>query len=381
MTTAFEGIKILELSTGITGPYLSMMLCDLGAEVVKMEPLDGDVYRNSPGFVVINRGKKSLKIDLTKKAAHAIFDKLIQQTDILVIDYNSEQNKNLGIKYETLMQKYPKLILCSISSWGENGPMADKPGSPYLGMAYSGVIANQANFTPSPMFITMPFGAFSAAHNGAIGVTAALYYRENTGRGQKVEVVNLPIGGTWGEKMTQAIRDLTTPYGHAPTYRIYPAKDGWIQIAAGAPAFCGKLFIAMEQELLVSDPRFANLPWGVLNRDHRKALEIIIGDWVKQYTRDEVLKILEQNDVPCASVRTVEEFVNHPQVVHLKKVIELDDPNVGKVRQMGPMIEMATTPASIKGPSPRLGQNSEEILRTLGYTPAEITTLRKSAVI
>ena len=381
MTTAFNGVKILELSTGIAGPYMSMMMCDLGAEVIKVESVEGDSYRGTPGFVVMNRGKKSLKVDFSKRDARTIVDKLISQTDILIVDYDSDQVKSLGIKYETLMQEYSRLILCSISPWGEKGPLARKPGSFYLAAAYNGAIASQASFTSAPMFIVMPIAAFSAAQTGAIGLTAALIYRENSGRGQKVEVPLLIIGGTWGEKMTQAIRDLTTPYGHAPTFRIFQAKDGWIQIAAGSPAFCGKLFIAMGKELLVSDPKFANLPWGVLNRDHLKELENIIAGWVIQYTREEVINILEQNDVPCGAVRTVEEFARHPQLVYSKKIIELDDPNVGRVKEMGPLIELIATPAVVRSPSPLLGQNNEDILRGIGYSQSGILKLRSKAVI
>jgi crotonobetainyl-CoA:carnitine CoA-transferase CaiB-like acyl-CoA transferase len=381
MPAAFEGVKILELATGIAGPYMSMMLCDLGADVTKVEPLEGDPYRGQPGFLVMNRGKKSLKLDFRKRSARTIVNKLIGQADILIVDIESDQTKSLGINYDTLHVKYPRLIFCSISGWGESGPMAGRPATPNLIAAYNGVIASQASFTPSPMYIVMPLAALSAAEGGAISLIAALFYRARTGRGQKVYASLFGVAGTWGEKMTQAIRDLTSPYGHAPTYRIYQAKDGWIQIAAGGPAFCGKLFIAMGKELLISDPKFANLPWGVLNRDHRKELENIIAEWVRQYTRDEVLKILEENDVPCGAVRSVEEFARHPQVVYANKVIELDDPNVGRVKQMGPLIEMALTPPRVCGPSPRLGQDTDRVLRGIGYSATEIAKLRGSSVI
>ena len=384
MGSAFSDVKILELSTGIAGPYLAMLMGDLGADVVKAETPKGDPWRGTPGFLVWNRGKRSIKLDFECPEAREIVDRLVAKCDVLIVDFNSSQTKALNLDYDSIQKGNPRLILCSVSPWGESGPYAHKPTSGRLMSAYSGYVATQASFTGDPVYGVMPYTDYMTALLGASGITAALLFRERTGRGQKLELSllrNGSLGGVWGESMTRAIVELTTPFGHAPTYRIYPTRDGWIQIAAGNPTFCGKLFIAMGKEMLVSDPRFADLPWGVTNREDRRALEEIIGDWVKQHTNDEVLTILEQNDIPCGPVRTIDKFASHPQVQHSNMLIELDDPSVGKIKQMGILVPMLGTPGKIKGPCPLLGQHTQEVLGEFGYSETQISELQSNNVI
>ncbi|MBI4310626.1 MAG: CoA transferase [Chloroflexi bacterium] len=381
---AFDGIKVLELATGITGPYVAMLLADQGAEVVKAEGREGDPAKGTAGSLVWNRGKRSIKLSFEAPEAEQVVRKLLSWCDVLITDFDSPQSKAPRLDHERLLESYPRLIICSISPWGESGPYAHKPGSAQLVSAYSGATATQASFSGDPVYRVMPFASFETAFIGACGVTAALLYRRRSGRGQKLELSLLRDGslaGLWGETVTRAIALLTTPFGHAPTYRIYQTRDGWIQIAAGNPTFCGKLFIAMGREELISDPRFVNLPWGLASLEDRKALEEIIGRWVSQFTNDGVLALLEQNDIPCGPVRTAEEFASHPQVVHSGMMVELEDPSVGKVEQMGILVALLGNPGKIRRPCPLLGQHTKEVLSELGYSEAQVSDLQSSGVI
>ena len=381
MASVFQNIKVLEISTSITGQYLAMLLGDLGAEVIKVEGPEDKPLRSNPSFPVLNRGKRSIELDFGYPKTREIVDRLIAKCDVLLVDFHSPRFRDYIQDYDSVQRKNGGLVLCSISPWGESGPYAYKQGSGKLVAAYCGYALSQASFTNNPVYTVMPYIEYRAAIIGACGVVAALLHREHTGLGQKLELSLLVEGGLgdlWGDTVNNTIGQLATPFGHSPTYRIYPTKDGWIQIAAGNTTFCRQLFTVIGEEQLFSNPRFLNVPWGITSIEDRETLERIIGDWVRHYTNEEVLAILERKDVPCGLVRTVEEFARHPQVLHSNMIIELDDPNVGKVRQMGILVILSDTPGKIQGPCPLLGQHTQEILCEIGYSDTQIHNLQSS---
>ncbi len=260
----FQGVKILDMSTGITGPYLAMLFGDLSAEVIKVDTGDYETYKDNPGYLVWNRGKRSLKLDANLTESREVVHKLLAAVDVLIISFNSPLIAPFDLYYYSIREKYAGLIYCSISPWGESGPLVNKPASGRSVLAHSGYIANQASFSGNPVYVNMPYAELRAAIFGASGLTAALIANFKTGKGQKLELSILMDGALtwiWSSLINTSVIDVTTPFGHTPVYSIYQTKDGWVQIAAGNTTFCGKLFIAMDQPELISDPRFVNVPW------------------------------------------------------------------------------------------------------------------------
>ncbi len=391
MSGPFAGLRIIDLSTEIAGPYLTMFLSDLGAEVIKVEPPEGDPARDEPGFWVWNRGKRSLRLDVTQGPGADVARRLAEISDVLVESYPPGRAESLGLGYEQLRSANPRLIYCAMPALGSEGPYAQWPGSDTVAAAASGVIGSNPSRAGRPSFVTLPVSSYSAAVLAAQGIAAALYVRQKTGRGQRVEA-SLLAGALATQSASFVVvpqagvapmpGTVMNPLGNLPTYRLFECQDGkWLFIACGNSAFWGKLCIVIGHEELVSDPRYANAPFGITDEQARNYLAALIEGIMKQKPREEWLRLLREGDVPTAPADTVEEFAQDPQVLHNNMMVELEDPRAGAIRQMGLPISFSQTPGQIGGPAPDLGQHSQEILRELGYSADAIAALRASAVI
>jgi len=388
MKPALDGLLLIDLSTGIAGPYAAMLLADMGAECVKIEPGEGDPARGLPGFLVWNRGKRGLTLNLETAESREVLHRLVEKADVVIESFSPQQAKLLGVDYESLSSLNPRLIYCAMPLFGEGGPLSEKPGNEGVVSALAGIMADQGGLGQPPVFVTLPLASYGTAFLAAYGVAAALYVREVSGTGQKVEVSLLAgalamQAGAFvsAEALIPIASNQSIQQGMFPAYRLYPCQDEWLFLACGNPTFWNKLCIALGREDLVADSRFAGAPWAIVEEEHRDALTTILGDTLRQKPRAYWLKLFEAADVPCAPVSRREEFMEDPQVQHNQMIVEIEDPQVGKTKQMGIPVTLVDNPGQIKGPAPWLGEHTNAVLRELGYGDERIGQLRDKGII
>ena len=388
MKPVLDGITIIDISTGIAGSCAAMLLTDQGADCIKIESKRDNPTRSLPGFHVWNRGKKSVTLNLDTAEGRQVLYQLVKKADVLIQSYSPAQAKNLGLDYQFLSKLNPRLIYCAIPPFGEKGPLSEKPASEGVVAAWGGLYVDQGGLGNSPVFLTIPIASYGTALLVAYGVATALFIRQTSGIGQKVEVPLLS-GALLMQASSYIRSEMVTPVptgqnvqqGVISAYRLYKCRDKWMMLACGNQTFFNKLCIALGKEDLIADPRFENAPWGVVQIDNLNALTAILGDVFRRKPREYWLKLLSDADVPCAPVATREEFMEDPQVQTNQMIISLDDPQVGETRQMGIPLTLTENPTTIKGPAPLLGQHTDEVLKDFGYSDDELGKLRSKGII
>lgn len=387
MQSPFENIRLLEISTGIAGSYTAMLLADMGIEVIKIEPPQGDCLRSLPGFLVWNRGKKSLTLDLETSKGREILALLAEQVDIVVESYSPTEAKRQGMDYETLATRNEKLVYLAITPFIEPCKPSERLADDGVISAISGQMTYQGGPDEPPVYLIQPFSSNAAAVLGAIGVTTALYAKEDTGKGQKVEV-SLLSGAVslmatslvYGENVATRPGRGHIQQGTWPTCRLFECQDDWIVVAAFTATQWHKLCIALNREELASDPRFENAPY-VAEDENIAALVSILSEAFKSKSKNQWLEILENNDIPCGPVSGLEDLLNDVQTINNQMVVKIKHPTVGPVKQMGIPIKLENTPGKIKGPAPLLGEHNESVLAWLGYSSTEIKGFTRAGVI
>lgn len=389
MRPALDGLKLVDLSTGIGGPYGAMLLAEMGMDCIKVEPRGGDTARDLPGFAVWNRSKRGITVDVETEQGREAIAGLARQADVLIESFSPGQCRKLGLEYDTLSASNPGLIYCANPLWGEKGPFREKPGDEWTVSAFAGIMAGQGGLGQPPVYVTLPLASYGVAFLTAYGAAAALYVRETTGQGQKVEVSLL--GGalamqTAGFMASETIQPValtrSMQQGGAPVYRLYECQDGqWMMLACGNVNFWNKLCITLDRVDLVADPRFENAPWSIADIDHILALTDIMAETFIQQPRQHWLRLLGEADVPCAPVNRREEFMEDPQVLHNGMMVDVDDPALGRTRQMGIPLGYPEHPGVIKGPAPALGEHTRAVLGELGYSDRAIERFVDGGVI
>jgi len=372
------GIRVVDLTSYVAGSYAAMMLADMGAAVVKVESLAGDSFRELPGFLGWNRGKRSLAVDLKTDAGRAVLDQLATRADVALENMRPGVADRLGAGWARLSALNPRLVYCSITAFGPTGPDAGRPGFDPLFQALGGVMALQG-FGGPPQYLRIAVTDYYAAALASQGILAALFARERTGRGQKVEtsLVQAVLALQSGNVVFYPDKD--TRLRENPTYRLYEAGDGrWLFLACGNQSFWAKLCKALDLGALADDPRFASWMLRVENRD---ALSPLLEARFRECSRAEWLEALAAHDVPCAPVQTLQEFVAQPAVARLAMVRQYAHPEVGPLRLMGQPLGFSATPVIDPGPPPTLGQHTDEILAEAGYDRTAIADLRRRGVV
>jgi len=373
MPPALHGVRVLDLSQGIAGPYAAMLLAEQGADVIKVEPPSGDQGRCLPGFHVWNRSKRGIVADLEDEAGRQVVQRLISTCDVLVVDFLPGEAEQLGLDYDTLSAAHPGLIYCWLPPYGSAGPEAQRLPSSDLAAALGGLMAGQPGDHQGPVYITLPLASYGAAFLAAGAVATALFVREKSGRGQQIEV-SLLAGALAMETGTAVLphhfssvrADLVhNSLGPLPAYRLYRASDGWLFIACGHHMFFNRFCLALGRPELVSDPRFENAPWFIVPQENRDAFVEIVSPIIASRPRDEWLRLLQEHDVPCAPVEERADYIDSDLVRVNDMRLELEDPELGPTVQMGLPLELEGTPGLVKGPAPLLGQHTEEVLAEL----------------
>jgi crotonobetainyl-CoA:carnitine CoA-transferase CaiB-like acyl-CoA transferase len=395
MSGPLAGIRVLDLTSVVSGPLATMFLADQGAEVIKIEPLGGDITRRSRQsisasgefsalFVSSNRGKRSLALDLKRPEAAEIMRKLITSSDVLVQNFRPGTMERLGFGEPVLRELNPRLIYVSISGVGESGPYAKKRVYDPIIQGLSGFADLQAEpKTRRPQMIRTIVADKTTAIFAAQAVTAALFARERTGEGQHIRLAMLDtmIAYLWPEAMTQYTvvgREATTADPTARPDLIFETADGYITVGTISDSEWQGFCAASGRSGLAKDPRF-NTPGGrAVNATERI---LLMAEIIKERPTAEWLERLDANDVPSAPVLRRNEVIANEQVVARELIVELDHPDIGLVRQPKPAARFDRTPAQIQGPAPRIGEHTAAILAEIGLEAAEIERLAAEKIV
>ena len=387
MSGPLEGVRVVDIDCDLAGAYACMLLADLGAEVIKVEPPESESREAAPVFRLWNRGRKSVAFDLRSPESGEFLRRLLGSTDVLVETLTPGEARRLAIDYDSLASISERLVYCAMPPFGEAGPLADLPADEGVVSAYSGVYGDQGSVGQPPIYVHLPVASFGAAFLAAFAITSALYTRESTGRGQKIEVplyngsVAMQSGTiVSGPSVRSWLREAIGQQGANPVYRLYRCRDSWMMVAAGNGTFWNKLCIALEMEELVEDTRFEGAPWNI-PVEHRHYLVSLLSEKFRQQSRDYWIERLAAYDVPVAPAESRESFARHPQVLHNGILVDIDDPVLGPTRQIGLPVVLHQTPGRVSEPAPGLGQHTDEVLSGLGYRADEVRRLADRAVV
>src|SRR6266403_3205175 len=395
MPGPLAGIRVLDLTSVVSGPLATMFLADQGAEVIKIEPLGGDITRRSRQsisasgefsalFVSSNRGKRSLALDLKRPEAAKIMRKLIASSDVLVQNFRPGTMERLGFVEPLLRELNPRLISVSISGVGESGPDAKKRVYDPIIQGLSGFADLQAEpRTRRPQMIRTIVADKTTAIFAAQAITAALFARERTGEGQHIRLAMLDtmIAYLWPEAMTQCTvvgREATTADPTGRPDLIFETADGYITVGTISDSEWQGFCAASGRPGLAEDQRF-NTPGGRAANATERIL--LMAEIIKERSTAEWLHRLDTNDVPSAPVLRRGEVIANQQVLARKLIAEFDHPDIGLVRQPVPAARFDRTPARIQGPAPRIGEHSAAILAGLGLEAAEIQQLAAEEIV
>ena len=390
-----QGIRVLDFTRVLAGPAAALALADLGAEVLKVEPPgSGDETRLFPPyregtshyFLSVNRGKKSLVLDLKTSEGVALARELAAKCDILIENYRPGVMDRLGLGYEALSALNPRLIYCSISGFGLNGPLRDRPSFDIVLQALSGALSVNGEAGRAPTKLGIPLGDLVGGINGPIAILGALHERSVTGRGRFIDVslldgmLNLlgylaQLSFFTGEdpRPQGAEHPNLVPYG------IFPAKDGSIIIACLMNDFWRRICMALERPELVQDPRYATSD---ARRGQRQAVNEIVSAFTRERTVDALVELFTRHDVPHAPILGVKEALAQPQAVAREMVVETEHAVLGKIPIVSRPIKFPGAPQPVPSAPPVLGQHTDEILRdVLGLDPEQIATLRAAKVV
>jgi CoA:oxalate CoA-transferase len=404
MTQPLEGVKILDFSMALAAPLGALLLADMGAEVIKIERIQGepqrrglpagmdDVIDSSAGAVdvgswmMLNRGKKDLAINLKRERAKEIIIKLVKDADVLLHSFRPGVMERLGFDYETVSKVNPKIIYCSLSGYGETGPLAHRVGGDMWAQAMSGMISIQGSPHGPPYMVGFPLVDCASGMMTAYAIMVALFVRERTGIGQELSLnlinvamylqsMQLAAHLADGKKLYKEGRGMVD---QPPPFAPFRAKDGDVLTIFGMdplwPDFCKLL----GREDLAHDPRFIN---DQTRREHREEVYPLLDEAFSKKTRAEWQKIFREAKMRVDPCLTYEELCSHPQVEANEMIVTMDHPVRGKLKTLGVPVKFKKTPGNPQNPSPFLGQHTQEILLQLGYTIEEIAELKAEGVV
>ena len=398
-----EGIRVLDLTRALAGPYCTMMLADLGADVIKVErpgrgddsrgwgpPFVGKPYGPYPGesayFIAANRNKRSITANLKSPEGQKIVRRLAAASDVLVENFRTGVLDGMGLGYENLHDLYPCLVYCSISGYGRTGPYAERPGYDFIIQAEGGMMGITGPEEGPPSRVGVPIVDITAGMFAATSILAALRARDHTGAGQLVDISlldtqvallanvasNYLIGGAPPRRLGNAHPNI------AP-YEAFRARDRWFALAAANERQWATLCGAIGRPGLKDDPRFATNGARVSNRP---ALVELLNDVFAARDAGEWLADLREAGLPCGPINAVPDVFDHPQAQARDLALEAEHPTAGPIQMTGFPYKLSQTPAEVRRPPPLLGQHTEEVLvDLLGYSADQVTALREREII
>lgn len=391
-----EGVRILDLSRMLTGDYASMVMGDMGAEVIKIEPPEGDPLRKMPPhfiegesayFLSINRNKKSIVIDLKKGEGRQVFYRLVEKSDVVFDNFRPGVLEKLGADYESLKKVNPSIISCSISSFGASGPYANQPAFDLTIQALSGAMSYTGEPGRLPVRMGIPMGDLAGSLFAAFAISAALYQRLRTGMGRRIDLSLLDCLVSLHTYVAQYYfsgGQVSQPIGSGHMsvvpYGAFATKDKPLVVAIFVEKFWQGFCEVIGEQQMARDEKFSSAA-GRLK--HRQEVNRRIQQKLLTRTRQEWLSLLKQAQIPCAPILTIDEVFEDPQILHREMKVVIEHPRCGKIDMTGNPVKLLP-PASGNEfkPPPLLGQHTEEVLRQIGgYNDNEIEQLRRSKVI
>ena len=396
MAGALDGIRVLDLSRVLAGPYCTMQLGDMGAEIIKIEqPGSGDDTRRwgppwaggeSAYYLCANRNKKSVTLNFKDERARDILRELARQSDIVVENFKVGALDRMGIGYEALSSVNPQLIWCSITGYGQDGPYADHAGYDFVAQGESGLMSITGEVDGEPMKEGVAVVDITTALFAANAILAALHARERTGRGQHIDAALMPSAVAWLANVGSSYLvsgEMPQRYGNAHAtivpYQTFKARDQWIIVGVGNNRQFQALCAMLEIPEIATDERFATNPQRVAHRDELIALLADI------FATDDGVRWLEGMSaagIPCGPINTIDQVMTHPQIEHRGMIVDVPHPTAGSVKVVGPPVIMSDTPAQVRSHPPLLGEQTDDILRgRIGLSQDEIARLRDEGAI
>ena len=393
------GVRVVELAHIMAGPVCGLMLADMGADVVKVERLphgDGtrgfvppDLDGESAAFMMLNRGKRGIAVDFRSEAGLAAVRRLLVGADVVIENFRVGTMEAVGLGWDALRSVNPRLIYCQITGFGRTGPLAEQGGFDLIAQGYSGLMSITGEGPGrAPVKVGGPVTDITAGVLAAFGVSAALYERERTGVGRRVDTSLLEAGIThtyWQSAMALASGASPGPLGSAhplsAPYQAFPTADGWINVGASNERTWTALTHVTDASHLASDPRFAT------NADRMKHLEALLEELTPIFatrSSDEWLDALSRAGVPAGPIASVGEMLEHPQTLARRMVVDVEHSRLGRVRSIGAPVKLSGDEAagSVAGRgAPLLGEHTREILQSAGYGAAEIEALESEGAV
>ena len=392
---ALDGIRVLDLTRALAGPYCTLMLGDHGADVIKVEmPGTGDETREwtppsvkgiSAYYLSINRNKRSVTLDLKNPDGKRVLERLIEKSDVLVENFSPGTLARLGFPDDRVRAINPRAVLCHISGFGQDGPGRAWPAYDLIVQGMGGIMSLTGEPGSDPVMVGVPQADMVAGMFAAFAVAAALHARERTGEGQVIDATM--IGGQVALLSRQAARyfaDGTVPrpegnvHASIVPYQTFKASDGHVNVGVANNPLFERFCRALELEELLEDQRFTDNPKRVA---HRKEIVPIIERKIRTLTKAEVVRRLREANVPVGPINALDEVFADPVVRHLGLIAEVDHPTAGRVRAPGIPVRLSGTPPSVRRHPPELGEHTDEVLRELGYVKEEIAALRRDGAV
>ena len=396
MPASLKGIRVLEMSQIMAGPTCGLLLADLGAEVIKLEKTMGgddtrrflppDINGEAAAFMMMNRNKKGIALNLKDKDGIEIFKRMVKNSDVILENFRKGTLEKLGIGYDVISKINPKIILCEISGYGRTGPYADKGGFDLVAQGMSGLmsITGESKDKP-PMKVGAPITDITAGLLAASGILAALVHRNKTGEGQKVDTSLFEAGIVhtyWQSAIAGATGESPGPLGSAhpltAPYQAFKTKDKWITVGASNQNTWLMLLKAIDRMDLQENEMFSSN----FNRKENitQLVEILNSELVKK-TSKEWLKIFDDNGLPCGPINSINEMFVDPQTIEREMIIEVDNKKAGKSKAIGMPIKFSKSKTEKSKGAPDLGEHTREIMEIFGYKDEQIDEFYNRKII
>ncbi|MBK8323468.1 MAG: CoA transferase [Betaproteobacteria bacterium] len=389
MTGPLAGIRVIELAQIMAGPSCGLLLADMGADVIKVERLPGgDVSRSysrpaiggeSAAFMMLNRNKRGIAVNLKSPGGLEVMKRLVSTADVVTENFRRGTLEKLGLGWDVLQALNPRLVYSVISGFGLTGPDADKGGFDLIAQGFGGLMSITGMPGGPPVKAGPPLADINAGILAAMGISAALHARHTTGRGQLVDtsLMEAAVQQTyWQSAIYFATGESPGPTGSAHVlaapYQAFPTADGWINVGGANQANWERIAKAIGHEDLIDDPRFRT------NGDRMKHLDELtplIAERMKHRPSADWIREFEALDIAVGPINSIGQMLAEPQVAAREMVVEVDHPKAGRTKVLGMPVKFSDTPCSITRAAPLLGQHTDEVLSSLGYSAAEIDAL------
>ncbi len=394
MSLPLDGLRVVDLSRHLAGPFAAMTLGDFGADVIKVEaPGRGDDTRGYPPYwndiscyyLSTNRNKRSITLNLGAPEGQEVLRRLVADADILIENFRPGTLDRWGLGYADLRQLNPRLIYCAISAVGSDGPDRNRAGVDLLMQAYGGLMSLTGEENRPPVRVGTSVADLTAGANAVQGILLALFVRERTGAGQRVESSLLEGQVSWLTYHAvsyfatgEVPHRLGSAHASVAPYGAYPTNDGFLIVAVATDALWRRFCTVLEHPELIEDPRFARNADRCANRDTMNAaLEPILA----QRASAEWAELMDAAGIPCSPVNTIDTVLGLPQMQHREMVVDVPRDDIPDLKLPGVAIKLGETPGTIRRPPPKLGEHTDEVLAALGYSSAEITAFQANGTV